>query len=253
MSAMPPQMPPQGPGAPAKKTSPLVWILGGVVVLMCGIMLTCGIGAFFAYRMVKNAGFDPDLMQRNPGLALTKMAAALHPDLQIVSTNERTGKIVMRDKSTGKMMTFKFDPDKKSLVMTGEDGKEVTINASGDGSTGSLSVESAEGSMKLGAGAAKAPSWVPIYPGASTVGTFSAQGPEADNNSFTFKTKDDPSKVIAYYQEQLKAGGFTLTQMTTDKGGLVSGETADKRRNITVTVGSSADGTEGSVLSVEKK
>jgi len=253
MSTVPPSLPPQNPGAQAKKTSPLVWILGGVAVLMCGIMITCGIGAYVAYRAVKSAGFDPELMQRNPGLAMTKMAVALHPDLEVVSTNERTGKITMREKSTGKIMTFKFDPDKKTLVVTDDNGKEAKISVSGDGNTGSLTVESAEGKVQYGAGTMKAPSWVPVYPGSSATGTFSADAPDGSQNTFTFKTKDAASKVVAFYQDQLKAGGFTVTQMLGDQGGLVTGETADKKRTITVTIGSSADGTEGSVMSVEKK
>jgi VCBS repeat-containing protein len=244
---------PQNPGAPAKKTNPLVWILGGVAVLMCGVMLTCAVGGYIAYRAVKNAGFDPDLMQRNPGLAMTKMAAALYPNLEVVSTNERTGKITMREKSTGKTMAFKFDPDKKTLVMSDEDGKEVKISASGNGANGSLTVETADGAVKYGAGSAQAPSWVPVYPGTSLTGTFSAEAKDGAQNSFTFKTKDPASQVVAFYQEQLKSGGFTVTQVTTDQGGLITGETADKRRTVTVTVGSSAEGAEGSLIAVEKK
>jgi hypothetical protein len=252
MATAPPPMP-QGPGTPAKKTSPLVWILGGVVVLMCGVMMMCGVGAFLAYRAVKNAGFDPDLMQRNPGLAITKMAAALHPDYEVISTNDRTGKITMREKSTGKVMTFKFDPDRKTLVIADEDGKEVKIT--GGDSNGSLSISSSDGSVKMGAGAAatKPPDWVPVYPGASTTGTFSAQGNEGSQNTFSFKTNDAPSKVVVFYQDQLKAAGFTVTQVTTDQGGMITGEAADKRRTITVTVGSSGGGAQGSVLAVEKK
>ncbi len=248
MSTAPPPMP-QGPGAPAKKTSPLVWILGGIAVLMCGVMLMCGVGAFVAYRAVKSAGFDPDLMQRNPGLALTKMAAALHPDLEVVSTNDRTGKITMREKSTGKIMTFKFDPDKKTLVVTDDEGKEVKITSSGDGAT----ISSGDGTLKYGAGSEKAPDWVPVYPGASTVGTFSAQNNDGSQNTFTFKTKDASSKVVAFYQDQLKAAGFAVTQALGDQGGLITGESAEKKRTITVTIGSSAEGTEGSVMAVEKK
>jgi hypothetical protein len=249
MSTVPPPM----PGAPPKKTSPLVWILGGVAVLMCGVMMMCGVGAFFAYRAVKSAGFDPELMQRNPGLAITKMAVALHPDFEVLSSNDRTGKISMREKSTGKIMVFKFDPDKKTLVMTGDDGKQVTINASGDGKDGSLTVESADSSMKFGTGPSKAPAWVPVYPGSTPVGAFSSQNAEADSNSFTFKTTDSPAKVVAYYQEQLKAGGFKTTQLISEQGGMINGDTADKKRTITITLGSSTEGTEAAVMTVEKK
>src|ERR1700722_20988900 len=94
-------------------------------------MVTCGVGAFFIGRAVKNTvGFDSDLMKKNPGLALTKMATALNPNLQGVSTNDSAGTDTVRDKSTGKTVTYKFDADKQSLVITGEDGAEVKIGGS---------------------------------------------------------------------------------------------------------------------------
>jgi len=250
MASAPPSMP---QGTPPKKTSPLVWILGGIVVVMCGITLMCGAVAFLGYRAAKNIGFDADLMQRNPGLAITKMAAALHPDMEVISTNDRTGNITMREKSTGKVMTFKFDPDQKTLVVVGDDGKEVKITSSGDGDKGSLAISSADGTLKYGNAAGKAPDWVPIYPGAATTGTFSASNNEGDQNTFTFKTKDPTAKVVAFYQEQLKGGGYSVTQMISDQGGLVSGENAEKKRTLTVTLGSTAEGTEGSVMAVQKK
>lgn len=246
-------VPPVVPGAPAKKVSPLVWILGGLAVLMFGGMLTCGVIGFLAVRAVKNAGFDPDLMQRNPGLAMAKMAAALHPDLQTVSTNERAGTITMREKSTGKMVTFKFDTEKKTLVMTGDDGKTVNIGVTGDGNNGALTVQSAEGSMRFGAGGS-VPSWVPTYPGSSPEGNYAAKNAQGEQNSFSFKTKDAPSKILTYYQDQLKSAGFGVTQtVTSDQGGMISAENNDKSRTVVVTVGTSSEGSQANVMAVEKK
>ena len=65
-------------------------------------MITCGIVGYMAMRVVKNAGFDPELMKRNPAIAMVKMATALNKDLELVSSNERTGTVTMRDKRTGK-------------------------------------------------------------------------------------------------------------------------------------------------------
>jgi hypothetical protein len=253
-SATPPGFPPPNPGPPAKKSNPLVWILGGIAVLLFGGMLTCGIVGFLAVRAVKNAGFDPDLMKRNPGLAMAKMAAAVNPDLETVRTNERTGTITMREKSTGKIVTFKFDTEKKSLVVVGDDGKEVTFSASGDGKDGAVTVQSSEGTLKLGAAAGNnAPSWVPVYPGSSPEGTMSTQSKEGNSNTFTFKTNDAASKVIAYYQDQLKSAGFTVNLVSSgDQGGMVQAEDSAKKRTIIVTVGSSAEGTQTSVMAIEK-
>jgi len=251
---MNPGLPPQVPVAPVKKTSPWVWILGGLVVLMFGGMLTCGVIGFLAVRAVKNAGFDPDLMKRNPGLAMAKMAAAVNPNMETVSTNERTGTITMRDKTSGKVVTFKFDTEKKSLVVVGDDGQEVKFSANGDGKNGSVTVQSSEGTMKFGAAAGNtAPAWVPVYPGSSPQGTMATQTKEGSSNTFTFKTSDTASKVIAYYQDQLKSGGFEVKLMTTgEQGGMVTAEDAGKKRTIIVTVGTSNEGTQGSVMAVEK-
>ena len=51
-----------------KKTSPLVWILVAIAgVFVLGGVVLVGLGFFVAHK-VKQAGIDPELMQRNPGL-----------------------------------------------------------------------------------------------------------------------------------------------------------------------------------------
>jgi hypothetical protein len=241
--------------SPHKKTSPLVWILGGLAILLFGGMVTCGLLGFFAMRAVKNAGFDPDLMKRNPGLAMAKMAATLHPDLEIVSTDDRAGKIVMRNKKDGKEVAFRFDPDKKTLVMTGDDGKDVTITASGEGADGRVTLKSADSSVTFGAGgSAKLPDWVPVYPGTSPQGVYSAKTPDGSQNTFTFRTNDSASKVSGYYQEQFKAGGLTVSLTTSgDNGGLVTAESGDKKQSVVVTISAANGVTNVSVTAVEKK
>ena len=252
MSNTPPSMPPQNPGAPAKKVSPLVWILGGLAVVMFLGMMTCGILGFLAVRAVKNAGFDPGLMKSNPGLAMAKMAAALHPDLEVVSTDDRGGRITMKEKSTGKVMTFRFDPDQKTLVMTGNDGKDVTVSAAGNGN---VTLKSNDSTLTFGANGSKPPpSWVPVYPGSSTEANYSAQTPQGNQFQFSFKTKDPVAKVIQYYQDSFKSGGFNVTQaVSAETGGMVSVEDAGKKRTSVVTIGFTNGETQVSVIAIEKK
>ena len=253
-----PQQPqyPQQQLPPGKKANVLVWILGGIAVLLFGGMLTCGAIGYFVMHKVKQAGFDSDLMKSNPGLAMAKMAAAMSPNAEVVSTNDRAGTVTIRDKSTGKIVTMKFDPDKKTMVVVGEDGKEVSVKITGDGSnSGGIEMQSSEGTMKFGASAGNsAPAWVPVYPGSSPQGTFSSQTPEGDQHGFSFKTSDAATKVISYYQDQLKSAGFTVNLATTgDQGGMVSAEDSGKKRNIVVTVGTSGEGTQVGVMALEKK
>jgi hypothetical protein len=256
----PPQyQPPYGqvPPPPAPQKAPAwIWILVAVGVLFVLGIAAAGIGSyFFISRGLKNAGLDSSLMKTNPGLALAKMAAAMNPDFEAVSTNDGAGTITVREKSTGKTMTLRFDPEKKSLVMVGDDGKEVKITAKGDDKSGSLDIQTPDGNMKFGAAAGNsAPAWVPVYPGASTQGTMSSQTPEGSQNTFTFKTSDSAEKVQSYFQDRLKSAGFTVNVVgATANGFVLQADDAGKKRNIVVTAGSPGEGTEGSVTSIEKK
>jgi len=188
-------------------------------------------------------------------LAMAKIAAAMNPDLETVSTDDSAGTIVMREKSTGKSVTMRFDPDKKSLVVVGDDGKEVTFAAHGDDKNGSFEVKTSDGTLKFGAAAGNsAPAWAPVYPGSTPQGTMSSQTADGKQNTFTFKTKDGASKVLSYYQDQLKGENFNIGLMSSsDSGGMLQAEDQSKQRNIVITAGTSGDGTEGSVTTIEKK
>ncbi|SRR5579871_2218189 len=236
MSTIPPSMPsqqPMGGGAPApKKTSPLVWILAGIGGFLVLCFIGCGLIGFYALHKVKQMGFDPDLMKKNPGLAMTKMAASLHPDMDVVSTNDSAGTITMRDRKTGKEATFKVDSDKGTLV-----------------------IQTDEGTVKFGANTgAQMPSWVPTYPGSTVDGTFSISGDKGSQGTFTFKSSDSAEKVISFYQDQLKSAGMNITMTSVGgAGGTVSAENADKSRTVLVVVSDSSGSTTGSITVAEKK
>jgi hypothetical protein len=217
---MPPDVPPNTPqyGAPQpmpKKTSPLVWILATLGGLLVFGMVACGVVSYLVVKTVQHAGFDPDLMKNNPGLAMTKMVTALNPDLEV------------------KTVTYKFDPDKKSLVIIDEKGEQVSFGS--------------------GAGN-QMPSWVPVYPGSSPEGQYSAQTAEGSTGNFTVKTSDGADKVIAFYQDQLKTAGFNVTLMSSGiQGGMLSAEDAASKRSVLVTVGPSSTPTIANLTVSEKK
>ena len=91
--------------------------------------------------------------------------------------------------------------------------------------------------------------------GSSPKGTFSSQTKDGNQSTFAFKTNDAPAKVMSYYQDQLKSGGFNITMTTnTPQGGMVMAEDGGKTRSVVLTVGAgTSDGTDVSVTSIEKK
>jgi hypothetical protein len=248
--------PPQPGVPPPKKSNVLKWVLIGVAALVFCIVLAGGIVTYFVVRTVKNAGFDAELMQRNPGLALARMAQAINPDTELVSTNEAAGTITVRDKKTGEVITLKFDPEKKSMVVIDEKtGKQAEVHVSGDGKSGAIDITAPDGNtLHFGADStSKAPSWAPVYPGSAPQGVMSIQTGEGNQNTFTFKTPASASQVISYYEGELKSKGFTVTSVTrSPQGGLITAEDDGKKHVLMVTATAGSEGTEGSVTAIEK-
>ena len=104
----------------SQKKGPLFWILIVVAVMVVLGGSVIALGGYFIYRAAKNAGVDTELFRTNPALATTKLAVAMNPDLEAVSVDESTGLIKVRSKSSGRVVTMRFDAQTKSLTTVTE-------------------------------------------------------------------------------------------------------------------------------------
>lgn len=217
--------PPQPPPPPAgKKTSPLVWILGGclgIIVLGCIIF---AIGTYMVARKVKEvAGGNP--------ASVVRMIASMNPDVEVVSSDDKNGKITIRNKKDGKVVTLNFE-DIKNGKFSFEDGEGAKV--------------------QIGSGG-KAPAWVPAYPGSSPQGSFSSNTDKETTGSYSFTTKDSLERVSKYYQDALKTSGFAVETMSAGTSGVVAGKTADDQRTVSVNIGGDGSETTVAVTYNEKK
>src|SRR5260370_38735205 len=94
-----PQPPPGGPPAAPPTTSgggkALLWIFAGcATVVGLGILVGAG-GFFFVVHKVKQAGLDPELMQKNPAPALAKPSVATNADFEPVANDGSSGTIMV--------------------------------------------------------------------------------------------------------------------------------------------------------------
>ena len=209
---------------PPRRTSPLVWVL----VIVLGLFILGGIAfgglVWFGLHKARQAGFDPELMQRNPGLAITKMLATVNPDVEVLHHDDAAGTITVRDKKTGKVSTVTFDQAKNgkfSFTATDDSGKSATL--------------------EFGADSGKLPSWVPAYPGAKVEGTFAMRGSgtEGLGGSFAFTTADAPAQVMSFYQDKAKDLGLKVKlTTTTPQGGMVVLADDGGKQNLSVIVSS---------------
>lgn len=259
---------------------PLGWglIIVGSLLALCAVLFVAG--GMFLFHKVKQAGFDPDLMRKNPSLAVSKMITSANPNTEVVSMDEAKGIIHIRDKQTGKTFTMNFADAKAGKMVFQEDGKDavtitatgdgqksnvvvstngkdtVTMNASGDDKNGTVEIKTSDGTAIVGAGAAKAPAWMPVYPGSQPEGMVGAQTTEGTTGSFHFETKDPIEKVTQFYKDQLKTAGLKVGSSTTnDADGSISGalEAEDTAKGRTVLIGFNSENSGTSVTASFKE
>jgi len=258
--------PPAAPPATGSGVKIFLWILGifaGLVVLV--VIAVIAIGLFVVHK-AKQAGLDPELIKKNPVLAVAKMSVAADPDKEMISSDDSSGTIIVRDKKTGKTATMKVDPDAQTMTVTDEQGKTVTMKLdtrtnklvitddkgktatiTADSQAGNVEIKSDDGNFKMGANADKPPDWVPLYPSADVKPTFSASANGEQTASYTFTTKDAVDKVLSYYEGKLKSSGMktsnTISNSNGKTAGMASGSSDNDKRTVLVTATTEDDGT----------
>lgn len=228
------QAPPVAPPPPAmpgqRKTSPFVWVL--VIILglfVLGAISVVGVGMFVVHK-VHEAGIDPELWHRNPGLAASKMITAFNPNMELVRINDADNTITMRDKRTGHEWTMTFDD-----VQHGR----FHMNMRGDNGA----------SLDIGGDASKIPSWIPAYPGAKPEVAFSGSSDQGEGGTFTFKTPDSPQDVMKFYQDKINGLGMkTNLVANTPDGGTIAATDESGGRSLNVTVSASGGQTGVAVI-----
>jgi hypothetical protein len=249
------QVPPAPGVPPARKgMSPLAWIgIGCVVILiLCGIAF--GIMGYFAKRAL-------DRVSKNPTMAAAELMVRANPDLELVKADEDHNTITVKDKKTGETTTISADDAKNGKWSIKTDKGTATFDASsGQGINIQATDDKGQKSTTTfgGAGAPQnLPSWLPTYPGATVQGTYDTTNAEGRTAAFTVSTKDDSTKVIDYYESQLKGAGLPAekSSYTTNgtTGGTVTGKSADGKREASVIVSSSNGTTQAVITFSEKK
>lgn len=216
---------------PRKGLGPVAWILiilGGLFALFV-IVLVAG-GLFVAHK-IHQAG-------RNPAIAIAKLAVAANPDAEIVSEDDNLGTLTIHDRKTGKTVTINASDIKNGkLTLTGDNNETVTIGGTGNGSTGGLEMKSNEGTVHIGNGPVKLPSWLPAYPSATVEGTMSADTAEALSGAFSFQTHDPLDKVVSFYKDVFNSAGIKESaNLTTPAMTMITGQDSAQKRQISVTI-----------------
>lgn len=124
--------------------------------------------------------------------------------------------------------------------------------------TAAVEVKTPAGTFTYGAGASKLPAWIPNYPGSSPEATMGAQGATENSGSVSFMTRDSIEQVARHYEKGLTGSGVRpnrslLQSDGKTSGALVTGESADSKRTVLVTVGAADEETAVTITYSEKK
>jgi len=231
---------------------PLGWIGIGcvVIIILCGIAF--GIMGWMAKRAIDKYG-------KNPGMAAAVLMVKANPDLELVSTDEKANSIVVKNKKTGETMTMTADANGKFSIKN-DKGENVTFDASGGNGVNIQSTDEKGQVSTFNSGGdapQNLPSWIPVYPGGTASGNLDTTHDQEHTVAFTVTTKDDSAKVVDYYESQLKAAGLTTEKNVYDangqKGGTVTGKSADDKRQANVVVSTTSEGSQAMVSFTEKK
>ena len=185
-------------------------------------------GSIFAYLFVKKA----EQVATTPVAAIAQLAAAANPDLDVLNVDEKTGKVTVRDKKTGKTVTIDGDAMKN----------------------GKISIDTDEGHAELGSGAnVKTPDWVFLPPGAKIAGGMTGTGKEGEGGTVAFSTTESLEALQTFFEGKYKEAGYeknvsSQTSAGGDRTLHLGFQHEGRKRSVTIIVAKTGDGTNGTVV-----
>jgi hypothetical protein len=251
---------PPPPGAKKGLSTGAKIAIGCLVVLLL-IAGGCFVATAFFVKKGADAvrGFADD-MEKDPDAATVKAVEfmmKMNPEVEVVSSDPASGKITLKEKRTGKVVTFNAIDLQNGKLSFESEGETVSLDVDeGEGGEpGALRVASGEKSMVFGADTEEIPDWVPGYSGARVDSVSTLDSAEEASGTFLIHTSDSPSDVLAAFEAALESAGFEVEKSTAQTATATGGNLTATRGNRTVNVGVYAQEgeTQGLVAYSEKK
>ena len=247
--------------APKKGMSTVVKVLLGCGVLLFLLVGSCVVvGGYFAKKTIGGLSDFAKEVESNPDAATVRaaaMALRLNPEVEVLSSDPAAGTITVREKKTGKEITFNLDDIKAGKFSITADGEKTNIDIDATGENGGqMKVVTDQGTAVFGAGGGKTPEWIPSYPGGRTEGLANIEAKGEKSGTYTLRTADAPDAVTAFFETQLKAAGFEVQKASMSFNGAPSGTltaTAEEgKRQLSITAAAQDGETQALVTYSEK-
>jgi len=229
---------------PVQKKGMSIW--AWLAIGCVGILVVCGIAVGgFAWWGIHKAKSIAQEYKDHPETAWVKTLALVNPDVEVVSTDDANGKVTIKDKKTGEVVTLDMKDVKAGKLTFSSNKGNASFNM--DQQNGQMKVETTDANGQAThttatfGGGAKVPDWVPSYPGATTQGVYNAEDDKQMGGTFGLETTDAVDAVFTNLKGQLESGGYKVTETRFNgpdgAGGMLMGETKDGKRTVTLTLG----------------
>ena len=209
-------------------------------IVVVGVVLVAG--GMFVAKKAKDAGFDSELMARNPGLAAARMMVSANPELDLVDMDENRGTLTIRNKETGETLTVDFQDIQEGRLTFRTDEGEVTFRGDDAGARMEVRGETGETqTLEFGASAdrSRIPDWIPVHQGDLNVG-FTATDGGKRIGMFSIETTASRQDVRDFYVAELEGRGFTPSVSSMEAVGMamisISASHPDGTREVTVLI-----------------
>ena len=135
--------------------------------------------------------------------------------------------------------------EEKKVVVTNQDGTTTTATIKSDGEATTIKSEGATLTVNAGSDGAAFPAFAPQYPGSKVTSVMSGGKPgEGSGVVIGMETSDTPDKVLAFYEDKLKAASVPVKmKTTTPEGGMIAAGDEKEDSGAMITVGKSGDKT----------
>ena len=230
----------------------LAWIGIGCGALIVIILVVLVGGGFFLFGKAKDVVED---FSDNPVAAAAETVVRLSSELELVESDREAGKIIVREVSSGKVLTFDYeDISEGRFSFEGEDGEALRFDASGaaDGEA-TLTIEAEDGTTTLGTGgqAVDLPDWLPSWSGSvAEQGGFSTVTNTERTGTYAFQTEDSADAILAFYREVLEDLDLEVSEAKYSGGGSAVTSLSGKSAEYDVTVSVTDTQTEATTVSL---
>jgi hypothetical protein len=205
--------------APAKQGGGGIPVIGWIAIGCGGILLLGIIGftlvGWLAVNKMKGVASE---FEDNPTKAAAELVVRMNPDLEMVESDEDAGTITVREKSSGKVVTFDYEDIEEGRVSFETEEGRVEITGSGEGEEGLMTITTPEGEARIGQGG-EIPDWVPTHPATSArQSVFQTTGPSGEAGHVSLTVDADADAVVSYYKKALEDEGYEVSVSSFSSG-----------------------------------